>query len=68
MGWPFSNALGASITIAFATVVLIALFTTGLGPILLGGAIVAALLYISYIAFINVHRWSTTLYERRRRQ
>lgn len=66
MEWPFSNALGAALAIAAGTLLTIAVFTTGLAPILLGGLLLAVLMYVVYVVIINIHRWATTISTRRR--
>lgn len=55
---------GVLITIGAAAVVFIALYTTGLAPIIIGGIAVTLLLYAVYVLAINVHRWATTRYNR----
>lgn len=67
MEWPFSNALGVIFALAGGVLVLIALSTTGLAPIILGAIVLAIVLYVAYVVLINIHRWSTTLSTRRGR-
>ncbi len=68
MRWPYSNTIGIALAIVLAVVGLIALFTTGIGPVILGVALIGLVLYLVAIVAINIHRWSTTLYDRRRRR
>lgn len=64
MEWPFSTAMGSGIAIVALSVGVIAALTTGLGPVIAGGALIALVLYLIYLIVINIHRWATTRYLR----
>jgi len=59
-----SSAVGVLLTVGVAVVALVALFTTGLGPVLLAAGVVALALYVAYVLAVNIHRWATTRYNR----
>jgi len=68
MEWPLPAGVSLALATIGVTVVLIALFSTGLGPLLLGGALVAIVVYLVAVVVLNIHGWSTTIYKRKRRR
>lgn len=66
MNWPFSGTMSIAIAIMAVVLISIAAVTTGLGVIVLGAILTAFVLYAAFVVLTNVHRWSTTLYERGR--
>lgn len=65
MQYPKTPA-GVLITIGIVAFLVVIAATSGLLTYILGGVLIAAILYAVYVIGLNLHRWSTTLYDRRR--
>lgn len=61
-----TTAKGWLLTAVAATVVVIAVFASGIGTVLVGAALAGLVAYVLYVVGLNIHSWATTQYERRR--
>jgi len=66
MEWPLSGGVSLALATIVGTVALIALFSSGLGTLVLGGLLVAVVVYLIAVVVLNIHGWATTIYKRQR--
>ena len=66
MEWPLSGGVSLALATIGGTVALIALFSSGLGTLLLGGVLIAVAVYVLAVVVLNIHGWATTIYKRQR--